>query len=151
MTIALDGSAGTTPSTLHLVGFQATEAFGVVTVTATSGSGSSLTAGQNISIVDNVISCTLVPEVYTGGTNIDIDTNNVISCTLVPEVYTGGTNINIDSNNVVSCTLAPLNVSIDGTNHVPTNLAFVGFSGACLLYTSPSPRDKRQSRMPSSA
>ena len=25
------------------------------------------------------------------------------------------------------------------------------FSKACLLYTSPSPRDKRQSRMPSSA
>ena len=24
-------------------------------------------------------------------------------------------------------------------------------SGSCLLYTSPSPRDKRQSRMPSSA
>ena len=24
-------------------------------------------------------------------------------------------------------------------------------TGACLLYTSPSPRDKRQSRMPSSA
>ena len=24
-------------------------------------------------------------------------------------------------------------------------------SGGCLLYTSPSPRDKRQSRMPSSA
>ena len=30
-------------------------------------------------------------------------------------------------------------------------LAIVGASGACLLYTSPSPRDKRQSRMPSSA
>ena len=34
--------------------------------------------------------------------------------------------------------------------------AFVGDKGAsllprCLLYTSPSPRDKRQSRMPSSA
>ena len=26
-----------------------------------------------------------------------------------------------------------------------------GTEGACLLYTSPSPRDKRQSRMPSSA
>ena len=26
-----------------------------------------------------------------------------------------------------------------------------GFVQACLLYTSPSPRDKRQSRMPSSA
>ena len=25
------------------------------------------------------------------------------------------------------------------------------YSGSCLLYTSPSPRDKRQSRMPSSA
>ena len=25
------------------------------------------------------------------------------------------------------------------------------WAGACLLYTSPSPRDKRQSRMPSSA
>ena len=27
----------------------------------------------------------------------------------------------------------------------------VDVDGACLLYTSPSPRDKRQSRMPSSA
>ena len=29
--------------------------------------------------------------------------------------------------------------------------AIIGPNGACLLYTSPSPRDKRQSRMPSSA
>ena len=28
---------------------------------------------------------------------------------------------------------------------------WVGLAMACLLYTSPSPRDKRQSRMPSSA
>ena len=28
---------------------------------------------------------------------------------------------------------------------------FVDLGGSCLLYTSPSPRDKRQSRMPSSA
>ena len=28
---------------------------------------------------------------------------------------------------------------------------YLGFFGVCLLYTSPSPRDKRQSRMPSSA
>ena len=27
----------------------------------------------------------------------------------------------------------------------------IGLLGGCLLYTSPSPRDKRQSRMPSSA
>ena len=30
-------------------------------------------------------------------------------------------------------------------------LSVYQFNGACLLYTSPSPRDKRQSRMPSSA
>ena len=30
-------------------------------------------------------------------------------------------------------------------------ISFVGSSDICLLYTSPSPRDKRQSRMPSSA
>ena len=35
----------------------------------------------------------------------------------------------------------------DGTNPG----ADVGDGGSCLLYTSPSPRDKRQSRMPSSA
>ena len=28
---------------------------------------------------------------------------------------------------------------------------FLGRTASCLLYTSPSPRDKRQSRMPSSA
>ena len=31
------------------------------------------------------------------------------------------------------------------------NVLMQGCSGVCLLYTSPSPRDKRQSRMPSSA
>ena len=34
--------------------------------------------------------------------------------------------------------------------HVPLGFAFLG-DKSCLLYTSPSPRDKRQSRMPSSA
>ena len=34
-----------------------------------------------------------------------------------------------------------------GTSNVGENVAIK----ACLLYTSPSPRDKRQSRMPSSA
>ena len=27
----------------------------------------------------------------------------------------------------------------------------IGFNGSCLLYTSPSPRDAHESRMPSSA
>ena len=33
----------------------------------------------------------------------------------------------------------------------PYDLPPIDTIGACLLYTSPSPRDKRQSRMPSSA
>ena len=37
-------------------------------------------------------------------------------------------------NNLTNCEVVPLDVS-----------------NICLLYTSPSPRDKRQSRMPSSA
>ena len=40
--------------------------------------------------------------------------------------------------------LAP---GVEVTDPVPAGLTFV----SCLLYTSPSPRDKRQSRMPSSA
>ena len=36
----------------------------------------------------------------------------------------------------------------NGTKEAPI---VIGSYGSCLLYTSPSPRDKRQSRMPSSA
>ena len=40
----------------------------------------------------------------------------------------------------------------DGDGHTPLTAASMhGRVEACLLYTSPSPRDKRQSRMPSSA
>ena len=41
-----------------------------------------------------------------------------------------------------------------GASLIAANISaeqFIGMSGSCLLYTSPSPRDKRQSRMPSSA
>ena len=43
--------------------------------------------------------------------------------------------------------------SIDNSNGYGPNLTIwpSGTNGICLLYTSPSPRDKRQSRMPSSA
>ena len=42
--------------------------------------------------------------------------------------------------------------SVDGEGLGGKSLAAIGiFYDVCLLYTSPSPRDKRQSRMPSSA
>ena len=43
---------------------------------------------------------------------------------------------------------------LETTREVGSNFAFLvlrDYYGTCLLYTSPSPRDKRQSRMPSSA
>ena len=40
--------------------------------------------------------------------------------------------------------------SASGAQVIDGSLKFDG-SKSCLLYTSPSPRDKRQSRMPSSA
>ena len=43
---------------------------------------------------------------------------------------------------VATCLLAGAGVAL---------LFFSGLANVCLLYTSPSPRDKRQSRMPSSA
>ena len=46
-------------------------------------------------------------------------------------------------NNLRQVALASLNFE-SAHMHMPT-------AGTCLLYTSPSPRDKRQSRMPSSA
>ena len=58
LAMALDSAASTTPTTLHLVGFSASESFGTVTVTS---SNSTFTAGTNISIVANEISCTLQP------------------------------------------------------------------------------------------
>ena len=43
-------------------------------------------------------------------------------------------------------------ISNEGTTVTATNGTYLrANSTVCLLYTSPSPRDKRQSRMPSSA
>ena len=40
----------------------------------------------------------------------------------------------------------------DSSTHKPRNYnGFINHSSPCLLYTSPSPRDRQKSRMPSSA
>ena len=43
----------------------------------------------------------------------------------------------------------PMAVDVE-INPVDTNIIYVSY-GSCLLYTSPSPRDRQKSRMPSSA
>ena len=66
----------------------------------------------------------------TGFTTITANANTTLTVVApTPLVYTGGQNITIDHSNVIACTLAPMNVSIDGSSHIPSTLAFVGFSG----------------------
>ena len=50
-------------------------------------------------------------------------------------------------------TLKPykLQAAIDRVNKVETSIEKLGKTMSCLLYTSPSPRDRQKSRMPSSA
>ena len=50
--------------------------------------------------------------------------------------------------------LKPENILLsykDGATVPVFKITDLGYAKVCLLYTSPSPRDKRQSRMPSSA
>ena len=47
--------------------------------------------------------------------------------------------------------LIKLQIPAGQANPAPPVGPALGQHGVCLLYTSPSPRDKRQSRMPSSA
>ena len=60
----------------------------------------------------------------------------------------------VDNGAVYGFGFDPLGAPRRGARHAPRalpGLAGRAVSAACLLYTSPSPRDKRQSRMPSSA
>ena len=45
----------------------------------------------------------------------------------------------------------PINKKISAENVFNNIPSFLGLAQACLLYTSPSPRDRTRSRMPSSA
>ena len=59
-------------------------------------------------------------------------------------------NFRLSGNSYTCCRRgAPVGVARGGDLHA--ELAYGNHPSVCLLYTSPSPRDKRQSRMPSSA
>ena len=51
----------------------------------------------------------------------------------------------------VAAMFAAFSISTVGKKLPSVGYVLVGPKNDCLLYTSPSPRDKRQSRMPSSA
>ena len=64
-----------------------------------------------------------------------------------------------DSFKNVTLEFETINIQIDSTEWIEAhlklrdefNLKFFSWLSACLLYTSPSPRDAHESRMPSSA
>ena len=59
---------------------------------------------------------------------------------------------NLGNKNAITADIGLFNIGIGSTQPTNYKLDVVGGNAyICLLYTSPSPRDKRQSRMPSSA
>ena len=99
-----------------------------------------------------------------GGVTGDIQYNNAGSYAGLATLNTDGTDVTVSTGNILvedSSEVRFLENSANGTSYIafvqPAALAqnntytLPDAIGTCLLYTSPSPRDKRQSRMPSSA
>ena len=105
-------------------------------------------AASNTGMIDETITFTLTGDTFDTDLTGDIVATNVPSGlsavftrnsdTQVTLSFTGTANNHSSSNNIGNLTITF------------QNNAFTG-NVDCLLYTSPSPRDKRQSRMPSSA
>ena len=87
---------------------------------------------------------TVTDTTNSAGTLISDDTDADASSSLYVTKITGNGNSSDVTYNSTKSSNAATIVGSKGT------LTF-GSDGSCLLYTSPSPRDKRQSRMPSSA
>ena len=82
--------------------------------------------------------------IYKNG-DIPDDNPYVDNSNWLPEIY------QIGVRNPQGMSLDPLSEDIFISNHGPKGGDFIGPVLACLLYTSPSPRDLSTSRMPSSA
>ena len=69
--------------------------------------------------------------------------------------YKGANNIQISPTNLLASALGNYLPLAGGTMNAGSSVLFPDNSflrfGSCLLYTSPSPRDRQKSRMPSSA
>ena len=79
--------------------------------------------------------------------SINNDTSKIIS--VVDK--TGYIYEKLDSSNDIKYELIGRSSSLEEARSISESKSDYGLLYICLLYTSPSPRDKRQSRMPSSA
>ena len=150
-----------------------------ITYTGTDPSGNTSTATRTVNVVDTTAPVITVTgtnpvthelgDTYTdaGATasdlsgSITVTTNGTVNDDAVGEYVltyvatdpSGNTSTATRTVNVVDTT-APT-VTVTGTNPVTVELgdtySDAGATATCLLYTSPSPRDSRVSRMPSSA
>ena len=106
-------------------------------------------------IMPNILS------LFTGIGGLDIGFHeagfNIVSCVEIEKVFCDTLRVNCDRISSASIHEMDINDYVKTSYLWPENIDFIvggppcqPFS-ACLLYTSPSPRDRQKSRMPSSA
>ena len=107
---------------------------------------------------DNILDGTAEDDVIDGGSGDDIITGGAGNDTLTggrgddTYVFSAGHGSDIiDNFGGLFIDGASDRVVFTDYSSADATFSRVAPSGSCLLYTSPSPRDKRQSRMPSSA
>ena len=116
---------------------------GLVTAASTASITTALTVGADSGSDDTVALATDTLN-FTGGTGIDTTvSDNDISIAIDSTVATLAGSQTLTNKTLTTPVIASLKPNGSTTLTMP--------AATCLLYTSPSPRDKRQSRMPSSA
>ena len=125
----------------------------VRTFTATDDAGNSASATQTITIQDTTApEFTFVPADYTVECSDEMPMDDATAsdnCGEVTIEVSSETTAGDAAGNYV--TVRTFTATDDAGNSTSTTQTITVQDTTCLLYTSPSPRDKRQSRMPSSA
>ena len=101
---------------------------------------------QSWSIALSIFNYCMISAVMTMGANIQWGYAGLINFGIMGYTALGGLAVVL-----VSVAPVPEAWRVGGFNMMTSLAIIIGMIFSCLLYTSPSPRDKRQSRMPSSA
>ena len=115
----------------------------------TSGVGVTITSQLDVTNI-NASGVTTTTEVRSNALSLK---NAAGSATYA--IFTNGGSALLKHNNTDRLETSNAGVTVTGTVAATAfsgdGSALTGISGVCLLYTSPSPRDRQKSRMPSSA
>ena len=116
----------------------------IVTTTGCNGQ----TSHEQLAQSNNVITCPAADPEVSRGFSVK-DTDKVITTTAANVDCADDVNI-VNGDNIITLAQAYAEVTVDKTPWQDELILAID-GCACLLYTSPSPRDQRGSRMPSSA